>query len=144
MCQFWTTNIGMVSRPVLICLLVAGLAGCAGGPASREAVYETPPANSRQTPPAVAPPSVDAGVREASNSLLLQARQARADGQLDRADGLLQRAQRIDAANADVYLELAQLYSQRGKSDDARAIAERGLLYCQGRDCDRLRKLATR
>ena len=38
---------------------------------------------------------------------------------------------------------LAELYVQRGHVAEARTVAERGLLYCQGRSCDRLRDLAT-
>jgi Flp pilus assembly protein TadD len=81
-------------------------------------------------------------LRQASNSLLLEARGARAQGALDRAEALLQRAQRIDPGNATVYLELAGLYAQRGQDGASRAVAERGLLYCRGSDCDDLRKLA--
>jgi Flp pilus assembly protein TadD len=133
----------VVSRVVLIGLLLAGLAACAVGPEKPAAVYESVPAQPDRTPAAVAPPPVDAGVRQASNSLLLEARSARADGTLDRAEAMLQRAQRIDPANAAVYLELAELYSQRGQYGESRSVAERGLLYCSGRDCDSLRELAS-
>ena len=134
----------VVPRPLLIGLLLAGLAGCAGGPEPREAVYEMPPAEPGQTPAAVAPPPVDTGVRQAGNSLLVEARQARESGDFNRADALLQRAQRIDPTNAGVYLGLAELYVLRGQDAAARSVAERGLLYCQGQECDRLRDVATR
>jgi Tfp pilus assembly protein PilF len=134
----------VVSRIVLISLLLAGLTACAVRPERPAAVYDSPGAQPEHTPAAVEPPQVDAGVRQASNSLLFEARGARADGELARADALLQRAQRIDPANAAVYLELAELYSQRGQREESRSVAERGLLYCQGRDCDSLRPLAAR
>ena len=144
MCENRTPDSGLVSRVVLIGWLLAGLAACAVGPEKPEAVYESAPAEPDRTPAAIPPPEVDSGVRQASNSLLLEARTARADSALDRAEALLQRAQRIDPANAAVYLELAELYSQRGQRAESRTVAERGLLYCKGRDCDSLRKLAAR
>jgi hypothetical protein len=134
----------MVSRLVLIGSIAAGLAACAVPPERPEAVYESAPAKPEQTPAAVPPAEVDVGVRQASDGLLLEARRARADGALDRAQAALQRAQRIDPANAAVYLELAELYSQRGQHGESRSVAERGLLYCTGRECDTLRKLAAR
>ena len=133
---------GMVSRIVLTALLGALLAACAARPERPEAVYETPVERPDQTPAAVEPPRVDSGLRQASDSLLSEARAARADGALDRAEALLQRAQRIDPGNATVYLELAELYSLRGQDQASRSVAERGLLYCSARDCDALRKLA--
>ena len=144
MCEDRTQDYAVVSRPLLIGLLLAGLAACAVPPERPEAVYDSVPAKPEQTPAAVPPAEVDTGVRQASNGLLLEARRARADGSLDRAQALLQRAQRIDPANAAVYLELAELYSQRGQHGESRSVAERGLLYCTGRDCDSLRKLAAR
>jgi Flp pilus assembly protein TadD len=71
-----------------------------------------------------------------------EAREARRRGDLRRAEAVLQRAQRLDPANALVYLELAQLYLQRGQPESARAAAERGLLYCDAGSCDELREIA--
>jgi predicted Zn-dependent protease len=77
----------------------------------------------------------------ASAGLLVSARDAIDAGDLDRAEALLQRAQRIDSQNGDVYLALARLYRERGNRAAASGAAERGLLYCQGRSCAALREL---
>ena len=142
MCEIRSSDNRMVPRAVLTALFSAVLAGCAVGPERPDAVYETPADRPDQTPAAVEPEASEDGVRQASNSLLLEARSARAQGALDRAEALLQRAQRIDPGNATVYLELAGLYSQRGQDRASRAVAERGLLYCRGSGCDDLRDLA--
>ena len=47
-------------------------------------------------------------------------------------DALLERAQRIDPGSADIYLALAETHQARGDLSQARATAERGLLYCNG------------
>lgn len=136
----------MVSRTLLIAFLSLCLAACATAPQQapetvqeQEEVKEVVP---EKTPAAVAPPETEPGLRTASAGLLDQARTARLGGDLDRADALLLRAQRLDPGNALVYLELAHLYLQRGQNASARAIAERGLLYCDATSCDELRKLA--
>ena len=61
-------------------------------------------------------------------------------GDYQRAQGLLQRAQRIDSQDAQVYLELSLLYSAQGQSAQAKTMAERGLLYCASSTCTALRK----
>lgn len=136
----------MVSRTFLIAFVSLWLAACATGPQKEpEALPEQPEEVKEvpeKTPAAVAPPETEPGLRTASAGLLDQARSARRSGDLDRADALLLRAQRLDPGNALVYLELAQLYIQRGQHDSARAIAERGLLYCDATSCEELRKLA--
>ena len=136
-----TADTRLVSRVVLIALMLA-MVGCGTAPERPKAVYESPPEEPEQTPAAVAPAVIDPGIRRAGDSLLADARGARADGALDRAEALLQRAQRIDPSNALIYRELAELYLQKGHMDASRTVAERGLLYCEGRDCDALRTLA--
>lgn len=132
----------MVSRFVLTVFLGSFLVACAPSPERPEKVYEPPQDREEQTPAAVAPAEPDSGVRRASDSLLVDAREARGEGALDRAEALLQRAQRIDPDNGRVYLELAELYVQRGQQAAAQSVAERGLLYCRGEECARLRRLA--
>lgn len=136
----------MVSRTLLIVFLVLWLAACAAGPQQQpEAVYEQEKAVEEvpeKTPAAVAPPQTEPGLRTASAGLLDQARSARLNGDLDQADALLLRAQRLDPGNALVYLELSKLYMQRGQHASARAVAERGLLYCDATSCEELRELA--
>jgi Tfp pilus assembly protein PilF len=138
----------MVSRTFLIVFIVLCLAACAVAPEAPE-TPETPeevfdPAEEapERTPAAVAPPKTDPGLRTASASLLDQAHVARMNGELDKADALLLRAQRLDPGNALVYLELAHLYLQRGQERSARAVAERGLLYCDATSCDELKAIA--
>ena len=129
----------MVSRVVLISLLLL-LGACAAAPEHSPKVYErdaeTP------TPAALPPEKTDPGQRRASSELVVRARAARQAGDFNRAEALLQRAQRLEAGNPEVYLELAELYSEQGQSTSAQAAAERGLLYCEGGGCHRLRELA--
>ncbi len=129
----------MVSRIVLITLF-ALLTACAAAPERSREVYQGDA--SAPTSAAVPPETVEPGQRRASDDLLSQAQGARLAGDLDRADALLQRAQRLDPGNPAVYLELAELYIERGQPASARAAAERGLLYCSAGSCHRLRELA--
>ncbi len=139
----------MVSRAFLIALLGLLMSACASepqrpateAPASPTAPGMTPAAPEK-TPARVEPATADPGLRTASTGLLEQAREARRRGELQRADALLQRAQRLDPGNALVYLELARLHQQRGEATAMRAAAERGLLYCDAGSCDDLRELA--
>jgi hypothetical protein len=88
---------------------------------------ETPPARvPQQTPPRPATPSASA----AWQPLLAKAEQATARGDYEQALALLERAQRIDPDSAEVYLCMAQTHRARGDAAQARATAERGLLYC--------------
>ncbi len=85
-------------------------------------------------PPPAAPPAA------AYQPLLDKASQARQRGDYEQALALLERAQRIDADSADIYLAMARTHSERGDSGQARAVAERGLLYCRtSKQCDSLR-----
>lgn len=129
----------MVSRIVLIATVLL-LAACATGPERSGEVYRGD--ESAPTSAAVPQEAVEPGQRRASDDLLSRAQGARLAGDLGRAEALLQRAQRVDPGNPAVYLELAELYSQRGQPASARAAAERGLLYCDTGSCHRLRELA--
>jgi hypothetical protein len=123
----------MVSRFVLTLGLASLLSACAG-----PAVQAPPPEPAASTKPQVRQETQSQG--GATQSLLAQARQARLDGALDKAEGLLLRAQRIDPRNATVYLEMSRLYATTGATEEARSIAERGLLYCSGTTCKELRE----
>jgi tetratricopeptide (TPR) repeat protein len=71
-----------------------------------------------------------------------QAQQARARGDYEQALALLERAQRIDPESGEIYLELARTHQAKGDRAQARATAERGMLYCRGSaQCDALRSL---
>ena len=101
---------------------------------------QRPPAESRGAPPPVADPAetaVPAG--SASAGLIADADQAQASGDFERAEALLQRAQRIDSRNARVYLALSRFYRERGQASQSQSMAERGLLYCEGSACRDLR-----
>jgi Flp pilus assembly protein TadD len=72
--------------------------------------------------------------------LLSKAAQATARSDFEQALALLERAQRIDPDSAEVYLGMAQTYRARGTVAQARAAAERGLLYCEtDAQCNALR-----
>lgn len=133
----------MVSRTLLIVLLGLVLGACASDPQrpASEAPASASPETVR-TPATVEPAASEPGLRTASGGLLTQAREALRRGELDRADAILQRAQRLDPTNALVYLELARLHQKRGEPAAAQAAAERGLLYCDAGSCEDLRALA--
>ena len=87
-----------------------------------------------------APSPTEAIVVAAYQPLLEQAVAARNRGDYERSLVLLERAQRIDPGNPDIYLVMAQTHSARGDTAQASAIAERGLLYCAAvRQCQALR-----
>ena len=66
--------------------------------------------------------------------------EAARQGDYEQSLALLERAQRIDPDNAQIYLGMARTHRARGDSAQARATAERGLLYCEGKaECDALR-----
>ena len=127
----------MSLRPLLVFALAAVLAACAGSP-PREAPAPvvTPPGESgRPTPaPEPAPPPAT----DAVTGLLAQARDARESGETERALALLERAQRLDPARGALYLELARTHAAAGNTAQAKAFAERGLLYCHGSECSAL------
>lgn len=130
--------------PLVLSALLLG--GCStytlpgGSPAPVEeappATVEKPPATPAQPAPRPAEPSTS----KAYQPLLDKAGQARARGDYEQALALLERAQRIDPNSAKIYLAMARTHHASGDSAQARATAERGLLYCSGRsECDALR-----
>lgn len=121
--------------------------GCGTAPVSApdvsrpKPVYEEDQPTATQAPtapskPATPPPDPNA-------ALLQRAGAALAAGDYEASLVLLERAQRIDPGNADIYLRLAQTYAAKGDAALAGATAQRGLLYCEGRgQCDALRRYA--
>ncbi|MFN2329229.1 MAG: tetratricopeptide repeat protein [Chromatocurvus sp.] len=149
----WLRNL----RQIAVLSLVVFLTACAGlgerrdapadiSEATGEAVDPSTGRASRVDPaeadPVPAPesaPVAAAGV--AHNTLMVAALQARSSGNSGRAVALLERAQRIDPDNGELYLELARTHFDAGNVAQGRATAERGLLYCRGEECAALRAL---
>lgn len=150
----WLRNLRQVSVLSLVVLLTA----CAGlgerrdspadiSEATGEAVdpstartgsaepAEAEPVPTPESAPVAPPPGV------AHNTLMVAALQARSAGNSSRAVALLERAQRIDPDNGQLYLELARTHFDAGNVAQGRATAERGLLYCQREECAALRAL---
>ena len=76
----------------------------------------------------------------AAQSLMNKADVATSSGDYEQAIALLERAQRIDSDNGEIYLALAETYKAKGDLAMATAAAERGMLYCSGtRQCSALR-----
>ena len=126
--------------------LVLALAGCAGVEErdTGSAPVEKQPDYTPVTPP-VTPPGPPARPPQPSTSsawqpLVDRAAQAAARGEYDQALALLERAQRIDPESGEIYLQLARTHKARGNAAQARAMAERGMLFCRGQvECDALR-----
>jgi tetratricopeptide (TPR) repeat protein len=135
------------TAPLLTLALTALLlGGCSiySLPGSQPAPAEPVPGPAASAPPATAPQPApqptQPSARAAYQPLLDQAEQASAQGDYNQALALLERAQRIDSDSAEIYLAMAQTHQARGDLDQARATAERGMLYCSGRSqCDALR-----
>ena len=134
-------------------LLLLALSGCTiYSPPGGHPPVETrggPGGVVEQERPPVAPPGAaqpDAAQPDAAHAysgLLGKARAASAQGDYDGAIALLERAQRIDPDSAELYLELARTYMAQGRTDQARATASRGTLYCRSAaECAALRELA--
>jgi hypothetical protein len=135
----------MDKRSVLMYIAVLLLAGCAASKQQPPAESSGTPDSSEPVTGSVVPPAPSSPTSllpGASENLLVGAAQARGEGDFERAEGLLQRAQRIDARNPAVYLELSRLYLAQGNDDQARSMAERGLLYCSRDSCEALRALS--
>lgn len=95
-----------------------------------------PPATSTQPAPRPAEPAASA----AYQPLLHKAGEATARGDYEQALALLERAQRIDPDSAEIYLNMARTHKAKGDLTQARATAERGMLYCSGSaQCSALR-----
>ena len=140
---------GFLRRAFAI-LAIAALGGCSiyslPGQEQPAPVQQKQPdyqQGTESTPPATAPPVAVPPEPNDSNAyggLLAKAEEARDRGDYEQALALLERAQRIDPDSGEIYLALAETYDARGDVALASATAERGLLYCQGREeCAALR-----
>ena len=134
----------MFSYTLLPAVLLAVLAGCASapGPTAGTEVISREPDYEQGTPAAVpAQPPASSAASAPYAELLQRAGAAREAGDYEQALALLERAQRIDPDSADIYLALAETHRAGGNPEQARATAERGLLYCRGSaQCGALRR----
>ena len=129
-----------------VIFLVSALPACSiyslPGPAPAP-IEERPDYGRGTTPDAVEIPGEDEdpiGASAAYGPLLDEAEIATARGDYERALTLLERSQRIDPDNPQIYLAMAETHDARGDYSQARAVAERGLLYCDGgKYCESLR-----
>lgn len=116
---------------ILAAGLIVFLASCAAPP-QREPQSRTP----------ALPKSVEIAhpVSPAYLRLIDEGQALLAQGEMAKAIAIFERAQRIHADDARVYLALSKAYKQAGDNRSARAMAERGLLYCQNdKQCGELR-----
>jgi tetratricopeptide (TPR) repeat protein len=140
----------MLHKRVFARLAVAALALVMAG-CSSVGTRDTPPAPVVTPPPTtsapapVTPPRPPARPPQPSVSsawlpLVQKAEQATARGDYEQALALLERAHRIDPESGEIYLQLARTHRARGDVAQARATAERGMLFCSSNaQCDALR-----
>ncbi|MDH4041925.1 MAG: tetratricopeptide repeat protein [Gammaproteobacteria bacterium] len=140
-------NASRVVRAMVFGLALA-LAGCASvgtSPTPTPPAVKHPPAPT--PPPPVSAPQPPARPPQPSTSsawqpLVQKAEQATARGDYEQALALLERAQRIDPESGEIYLQLARTQRAKGDAAQARATAERGMLFCSGSSqCNALRAL---
>jgi tetratricopeptide (TPR) repeat protein len=138
------SNLVSLSRYLRVVLLALLATACASpGPeeSAPAPIEKAPDYTSVKTIPGKAP--APAPATAAYQPLIEKAAQARQRGDFEEALALLERAQRIDADSAEIYLAMAETHSARGDAGQARAVAERGLLYCRSAtQCDALRQYA--
>lgn len=140
-------NASRVVRAMVFGLALA-LAGCASvgtSPTPTPPAVKHPPAPT--PPPPVSAPQPPARPPQPSTSsawqpLVQKAEQATARGDYEQALALLERAQRIDPESGEIYLQMARTHRAKGDAAQARATAERGMLFCNGSaQCNALRAL---
>lgn len=128
------------TRGAALCLVLF-VAGCStySAPGSAPAPPPPPSAPAPQPPP-TPPRPPQPSTTSAWKPLVEKAQQARQRGDIEQALALLERAQRIDPESAEIYLELASTHQARGDMAQARATAERGMLFCRSAaECNALR-----
>jgi len=136
----------LLSRSTAI-ILLALLSACSGLTGTGErAPVEDRTERTAVIPPTPAPPETHRPASPSASAawrpLLAKAEQAAGRGDYEQALALLERAQRIDPDSAEVYLQMARTHRARGDAAQARAMAERGLLYCSSASqCEALRQL---
>jgi len=128
----------LVTRVGAVCLVLF-VAGCSTYSAPAPAP-PPPPAAPAPQPPPTPPRPPQPSTTSAWKPLVEKAEQARLRGDIEQALALLERAQRIDPESAEIYLQLASTHQARGDMAQARATAERGMLFCRSAaECNALR-----
>ena len=132
-----------IQRGLLPLALAVFLSACGTNPYSLPKVETAEPSYEE---PATGPtpdterPASETAASKAHGGLMASASEASSRGDYSQALAYLERAQRIDPDNAEIYLALAQTHDAAGNGAQATAVAERGLLYCSGsRQCGALR-----
>ncbi|PTY38060.1 hypothetical protein BGP77_16530 [Saccharospirillum sp. MSK14-1] len=117
-------------RPVALIVSAALLlAGCVSQPGPSERMIQQ---EKRITPDLDS--SAPVLPKSPVDNLRLQAQAAQAEGNWDRAAGLLERALRLDSREADLYAEIAEVRLGQGRFVDAEQIALRGLTVNSGNE----------
>ena len=144
----------MFSSPVRLALLLLLLFNTACSvysvPGQRPAPVEQPaPVVGGDITDATPATPVDTGTSStATHSSAYQSLLSKAENAADRGDyagalALLERAHRLDPDSAEIYLAMARVHCEKGDQQQCRAVAERGLLYCEGAEqCSALRRLS--
>ena len=132
------------ARLAVAAALITALAGCSvySLPGQQSQDPAPPPPTSSAPPPVPqqpTPPPRDPNASDAYGGLVEKATAARDVGDYEQSLALLERAQRIDPDSGEIYLELARTYAAKGEDSQARATAERGLLYCRDGECAQLK-----
>ena len=133
-------------KALITALLLLIVAGCRTAPTSKPdaVVTDGKPVNKTVPPPTTPAPEspVTTAPGAAYAALLARAESARDHGDYQQALALLERAQRIEPGSARIYLDLAVTHKARGDLRQAKATAERGMLYCSAEtECRALRAL---
>jgi tetratricopeptide (TPR) repeat protein len=132
-----------------LALVLAGCSTVGTAPTPAPPTVPHPPApvppRPATAPPVPQPPArpPQPSTSSAWQPLVEKAQQATARGDYEEALALLERAQRIDPESGEIYLQLARTQRAQGDVSQARATAERGMLFCgSNSQCEALRALA--
>jgi tetratricopeptide (TPR) repeat protein len=117
-----------------ICAAVAGCASIGGpaGPAGPAAPPVEPAPVPAPGPSAPAPSRPRSDASTASDALLRQSRDARAGGNYAEAASAIERALRLDANNAALWIELGELQLAQGNATQAASLARKALTLTGG------------
>ncbi len=126
----------------VVILLLLGACASTPEPVSTKAPAASRGSSAGATPAVPATGPVSPAHQDAVQGLLDDARRLRSSGNLPASFTRLERALRIAPESAEVYLELARTHAAAGSPQRAAIVAERGLLFCEGRLCRELRSFS--